>query len=33
MAQAKPCLIAPDPDALGLTRQVLGVDHLALKSR
>jgi FdhD protein len=28
MAQAKPCLIAPDPDALGLTRQVLGVDHL-----
>ena len=28
MAQANPCLIAPDPDALGLTRQVLGVDHL-----
>ena len=28
MAQAKPCLIAPDADALGLTRQVLGVDHL-----
>ena len=28
MAQAKPCLIAPDADALGLARQVLGVDHL-----
>ena len=28
MAQANPCLIAPDPDALGLTRQVLGVDYL-----
>ena len=28
MSQAKPCLIAPDPNAGGLTRQVLGVDHL-----
>ena len=28
MIQAKPCLIAPDPNAGGLTRQVLGVDHL-----
>ena len=28
MAQAKPCLIAPDPHVVGLTRQVLGIDHL-----
>ena len=28
MVQAKPCLIAPDPHVVGLTRQVLGIDHL-----
>jgi len=28
MIQAKPCLIAPNPQAKGLTRQVAGLDHL-----
>ena len=28
MIQAKPCLIAPNPQEKGLTRQVAGLDHL-----
>jgi len=28
MVQTKPCLIAPDPHVVGLTRQVLGIDQL-----
>ena len=28
MVQPKPCLIAPNPQAKGLTRQVAGLDHL-----
>lgn len=28
MIQAKPCLIAPNPQGKGLTRQVAGLDHL-----
>ncbi|MDG1240817.1 MAG: formate dehydrogenase accessory sulfurtransferase FdhD [Planktomarina sp.] len=28
MIQAKPCLIAPNPQEKGLTRQVVGLDHL-----
>ena len=28
MIQAKPCLIAQNPQAKGLTRQVAGLDHL-----
>ena len=31
MAQAKPSLILPNPLAEGLTRQVVGVDHLGAK--
>jgi len=31
MVQAKPCLIAPDPNVVGLTRQVLGIDHLGVE--
>ena len=31
MAQAKPSLIVPNPLAEGLTRQVVGVDHLGAK--